>query len=158
MRRLDLRNVALAVLLGSACAPRTVPAAGPERERLEQRQAAFFDAMLARDADRTAAFFADDAVLHIAGMPAIGGRAAVRAFYGNMFGFLAETAAVPGALDLSAAGDMAYGYGSTRNTFSGPQGSSTYAGKYVLVWRRIGGDWRILLYAVSSDAADAGRD
>jgi len=157
MRRLEIRIVGLAVLLASACAPRGVPTAGAEYGPLEQRQAAFLAAMAARDAERTAAFFADGAVLHIAGMPAIEGRDAIRGFYGNMFGFLAESAAVPRTLELSAGGDMAYSHGTTSNTFRGPQGTSTYTGKYVLVWRRIDGDWRIVLYAVSSDAADAGR-
>lgn len=49
---------------------------------LDQRQSESFAALEARDADTTAALFADEAVVHVANMPPIEGRSAIREFYG----------------------------------------------------------------------------
>jgi uncharacterized protein (TIGR02246 family) len=119
---------------------------------LQAQHNAFFAAIAARDAEAAAAFFADDAVLHVAGRPPVRGRAAIAGFYAGMFPFLSEATAAPETLAAAAAGDMAYGAGATTNRFSGPQGDVSYHGKYLLVWRRLDGAWRIVAYSISSDA------
>jgi ketosteroid isomerase-like protein len=138
------------LLLATGCGHQRTDPAGP-RAALDAREAEFFAAMAARDADRVADLFAHDAALHVANMPQVEGQSAVRAFYGNLFGFLTGSTATPGATHVAASGDMAYGTGSTTNEFRGPDGAVTYTGKYVLVWRREAGDWRVALYAISSD-------
>jgi ketosteroid isomerase-like protein len=148
-RSLRLALIAPCVL-ATACAHQRPDPAGA-RPALDARQAEFFAAMADRDADRLAGLFANDAVLHVANMPPVEGQAAVREFYGNLFGFLIGSRATPGATYMSASGDMAYGTGSTANEFRGLDGAVTYRGKYVLVWRREAGDWRVALYAISSD-------
>jgi ketosteroid isomerase-like protein len=156
--RTDAAVVALvAVVLSMACA---APPAGTdpvERDRLDQRQREFFAAMAAKDADTVAELFSEAAVLHIANMPPIEGRPAIRRFYGNMFGFLSASTATPETLHVSAGGDLAYGVGSTSNEFRGPEGVVEYTGKYFLVWRKLAGDWMIVLYGVSSNQPAAPR-
>lgn len=125
--------------------------AGGQGVSLEQRQTAFFAAVTARDADKLALFFAEAAVVHVANMPPIEGRAAIRQFYGNMFRFLTGSIATPEKIDVSESGDLAYGIGRVTNEFDRPEGPVKYTGKYVLVWRRSGGDWMVVLYGVSSN-------
>jgi hypothetical protein len=75
--------LAVSTLL-AACAPRpfaTVPTAA---SALEVREAAFLGALAARDADAVAVHFTDDGVLHIANMPPVRGRPAIRQFYANV--------------------------------------------------------------------------
>lgn len=151
MRTGTLVAAALAALLVTACAPDPTASGEAARERLDERQTQFFAASSARDADAMAELFADDAVLHVAGRPPIQGRAAIRQFYGNMFGFLSESTATPEQTHVSAGGDMAYSIGSTSNEFRGADGATAYAGKYVLVWTRTDGDWLASLYAISSN-------
>jgi ketosteroid isomerase-like protein len=126
-----------------------------EADGLEARQAEFLAAMAARDADRVAAIFASDAVLQVAGMPELRGREALRGFYANLFRFLEGSEAEPGPLVRSASGELAWGVGTTVNTFGGAEGPVRYTGKYAAVWRRAGeggeGPWELALYAVSSD-------
>jgi uncharacterized protein (TIGR02246 family) len=117
----------------------------------EQRQAEFFAAIADRDADRTASFFADDAVLQVANMPPVEGREAIRGFYGNLFGFLSASSATPERLEVAASGDMAWSIGESRSTFRRPDGELSYTGKYALVWRKQDGAWRVALYAISSN-------
>jgi ketosteroid isomerase-like protein len=150
LRRLLRLALIAPFILATACAHQRPDPAGT-RAALDARQAELFAAMADRDADRLAELFAHDAVLHVANMPPVEGQRAIREFYGNLFGFLAGSSATPGATYMSASGDMAYGTGSTTNEFRGPDGTVTYTGKYVLVWRREAGDWRVALYAISSD-------
>jgi ketosteroid isomerase-like protein len=144
-------------LLATACAHHRPALSETGRGSLELRQQAFVAALVTRDADALGAFFADDAVLHVAGMPAIEGRPAIRDFYRKMFGFLAGSAVSVDQVHLSSAGDMAYAVGRTTNEFRGSQGTVAYAGKFSLVWTHRAGEWVIALYSVSSDQPDPGR-
>lgn len=158
MRRRAIIRSALAVVLTTvACAHHPPVAMDAEADALARRQAELFAAMTAKDADRVAALFAADGALHVAGMPPVEGRAAIGRFYGNLFRFLSSSTATPGAIHVSSGGDMAYGTGRAVNEFAGPAGTTSYDGKYALVWRKVDGEWRIALYAVSSDQQDAGR-
>jgi ketosteroid isomerase-like protein len=147
---------ALALLL-AACAHHRPAVPEAARGPLELRQHAFVAALAARDADALGALFAEDAVLHVAGMPAIEGRPAIRDLYRKMFGFLAGSAAVFERMHVSDAGDMAYSIGRATNEFRGPQGPVTYAGKFSLIWRHRAGEWVVVVYSVSSDQPDPGR-
>jgi uncharacterized protein (TIGR02246 family) len=122
----------------------------------EHAQAAFFAALAERDAGSTAALFAEDAELHVAGMPPVTGRDAIGVFYARLFGFLDASAATPGPVHVATAGDVAWGTGAVRNTFTGAQGTQAFDGKYTLVWRRIDGDWRIAVYSISSNQREGG--
>jgi ketosteroid isomerase-like protein len=148
---------ALTALLATACAAyRPVPN-DDHRELLDQRQEEFTAAVAARDADRTAELFAEDAVLHIANRAPIEGNRAIRQFYGNVFGFMSASRATPETTRLAEGGDMAYGIGRTSNEFRGPDGPVEYTGKYLLVWRKIAGDWRIVAYSLSSNQPEGER-
>jgi ketosteroid isomerase-like protein len=69
----------------------------------------------------------------------------------HLFRFLSGSRAAPEAIQVSDRGDLAYGIGSVSNEFRGPEGRVEYAGKYVLVWRKIAGDWMVVLYGISSN-------
>jgi ketosteroid isomerase-like protein len=149
------RAMALAILgmlLVSACSGGEMNGTMDRTAEVEERQRHFFQAMQARDGDRIGAFFAEDAVLHVAGRPAVEGRGAIQDFYRNLFRFLQASSATPGELRASPDGEMAYGTGSTVNEFGVGDDSEAYAGKYLVVWRRVDGSWRVAAYAVSSDA------
>jgi uncharacterized protein (TIGR02246 family) len=123
-------------------------------EAVERRQAGFISAMAERDAGALASYFAEDAVMHLAGRPPIEGRAAIGQLYTRMFGYLRESRFTPSALHVAGAGDMAVVHGETANVFGGPDGTVEYVGKYSMVWRRYGDEWLIALYSVSSNESD----
>ncbi len=151
-----MRNVALAVAVfvlvaAAACSHDPAVSLDAERERLEERQSEFFAALEARDAERMAELFSDDAVVHVANRPPLEGRGAIRAFYGNMFGFLSASSATPERVHMSGAGDLAYSTGGTSNEFHSPEGTVAYTGKYLLVWEKREDHWMIAAYSISSD-------
>jgi uncharacterized protein (TIGR02246 family) len=161
--RIGLVPVLLAGSVLAGCSPGEEDT-GPQtrevfqaRQALEARQAQFLSAMADRDAEAVAGHFAPDAVVHVAGMPPLQGREGIGRFYGNVFDFLEASNVVPAALHLSHAGDMAWGHGETRNEFRGPEGPVSYGGKYLMVWRKVDGNWLIAAYGISSDQEQGGR-
>jgi ketosteroid isomerase-like protein len=147
-------SILLVILLAAACAHQPADTSW-SRPLLEARQAEFFAAVSARDADWIADLFAEAAELHVANMPPVVGRNAIRQFYGRLFEFLSASTAEPSATRVSASGDMAYSTGRTTNEFRGADGPISYAGKYVLVWERREDDWRVVLYAISANQPPA---
>lgn len=116
----------------------------------------FFQAMADRSHEEVAAWFAEDGVVHVAGMPEIRGRGAIEGFYGNLFRFLESSAGVPDEWRVSDDGTMAFVTGSTLNAFRGAEGLVEYQGKFVMVWIREAGEWRLGAYSVSSDQGNGG--
>jgi ketosteroid isomerase-like protein len=112
-------------------------------------------AVAARDAERTAAFYAEDAVLMPVAEPIVEGRLAILEEWRHVYGipgFTSSSHLV--AASLSTAGDLGY----TRGTYeSGMQGTGGRAvverGKWVSVWKRgTDGSWRIIVDISNTDA------
>jgi ketosteroid isomerase-like protein len=157
MRVRSFAVLGLQALTFWACAHVSTPQREGDRESLLAQQSAFLAALSARDLEQTLAHFAPDAVLHVAIFPAVRGEAAIRQFYGNVFRFLTESTATPDTTRVSAGSDMAFSLGTVRNVFSGEQGRQEHTGKFSLVWERRAGEWRIVLYTLSSDRSADGR-
>lgn len=149
--------LALALLFVAACAHRPSPAGERGHDTLQQREHSFLAALGARDLERTTAFFAEDAVLHVADMPPLQGREAIARFYGNVFRFMRASEATPERLRVSSSDDLAYGMGRVRNVFAAEGEPLEYEGKYLLVWEKRAGDWTIVLYGISNDRAETSR-
>ena len=113
------------------------------RDELDTINAAFGEAFATQDAERLAAFYADDARLLFTGQPTIRGRDAVDATLRDMVGggpanlrFLTDEVIADGSLVIDI------------GRIVGPRGES----KYVVVYRRQGdGSLRIIVDAASSD-------
>jgi ketosteroid isomerase-like protein len=112
-------------------------------------------AIAAKDAERTAAFYAVDAVLLPIAEPIVEGRAAIQEEWRHTFG-------IPGfsntvrlvASDVSSAGDLGYTRGTYASPMLGPDGKQVVErGKWVSVWKRdASGNWRIVLDISNTDA------
>ncbi|HUG99107.1 MAG TPA: nuclear transport factor 2 family protein [Gammaproteobacteria bacterium] len=146
--------IAIIVTVAGGCAHRAPAPAAPDAARLEQRQSDFLEALTAKDPDQVAAHFAEDAVIHIANLPPIQGREAIRQLYRNIFRFLRASSYTPEVLRLAGSGDMAYSAGGVTTAFDGEQGLAEYPGKYLLIWERRDGDWSIVAYSISNNQAD----
>lgn len=146
--------IALIVTLAGGCAHRPPAPAAPDPAELEQRQGDFLEALIAKDPDQVAAHFAEDAVIHIAKLPPIRGREAIRQLYRNIFRHLRASTYTPEVLRLAGGGDMAYSAGGVTTAFDGEQGLVEYPGKYLLIWERRDRDWSIVAYSISNNQAD----
>lgn len=129
--------VVLGILLSCAgCA--SAGSQADARAQILKVDAEWLQAAQSRDVDRAVSTWSDDAVVYPPGSPAVVGKAAIREFVVKSF-------AMPGfgitwkttAVIVSQSGDLAYGTGTNRVTFNGPDGKQVAVdGKAVTVWRR----------------------
>ena len=151
----------VAALALSACRPRAeTPEAHMARQAAEQEAAEdairplverFVTHYNSGHADSLAAFFAPDAHLLPANLPAVVGPAAIQTAF-------TQAAASKGQLklvteEITAAGDLAVERGTYEETYTPPGASAavTDRGKYLVHWRRIGGKWLIVYDIANSD-------
>ena len=104
-----------------------------------------------RDFDAAAALFAEDAVLMLPGQPMIGGNAAIRGALATLFapGSPAVEVVVSRA-ETARSGDLAFAYGTGVTHAPSPLRS-----KWLAVFRKLDGHWKIVVDTFNADAAAA---
>jgi len=151
-------TLTLAIVTALAgCAPPPPPppdlaAAEAEVRAASQGVAA---AEAAKDAETALTYWASDAILHLAGSPMVEGTEGLRAGYGQMFSEeagLAEFESTTTAVHVAPSGDVAWEHGVNRMVYSTPEGSMLDMGKYLAVWEKQAGAWKIVALAATSDA------
>jgi ketosteroid isomerase-like protein len=157
MSRRTAPLLCLFALIAAACAHDPSLSPHDERAALQERERGFLAAMGARQVESVLPYFAEEAVLHVANMPPVEGRAAIGRFYGNVFRFLQSSTTTPERLQVSRSGDLAYSAGRVNNTFAGGEGSVEYGGKYLLIWEKRAEEWAVVFYSVSNDQPERPR-
>lgn len=140
------------VVLGACSGPRVDVAA--ETAAVRARSQAVAAAEAAQNTEAALAFWATDAIAQGAGSPQIQGHEAIRALYNSFFGTgqLKQFQGTTSHLEVSQAGDLAYEYGVNRFVFAGPEGDLLDVGKYLLIWKKIHGEWYVGALSFTSDA------
>jgi len=147
----------VAVLVAVGCAQR--PAEPPDTRAADEAaiRASIREwsaAAQAKDAAKFVSFYADDAVVMMAGAPDISGIAAIREGIGGMMqdpafalSFAADNVVV------ARSGDLAYETGAYTMSMTGPDNKpATEQGHYVVVWRKqADGAWKVAVDAPLSD-------
>ncbi len=112
----------------------------------------FMVAVAAKDAERVAALYADDARIMMPGRPTIRGRSEILNFYKTAFQGLVESIILD-TTDVEVSGDLAYATGSNRITLTPPgEASREECGKYVAVYRRASAaDWKVVVDSYSNN-------
>ena len=111
----------------------------------------------AKDAAGIAQFYADDGAVMPPNMPIGKGRPAIQKVWADMMatpGF--DLTFTPEEIVISSSGDMALDRGTYRLTVSPAGTPQTDTGKYVVVWRKIGGEWKAAADIFNSDLSAAG--
>jgi uncharacterized protein (TIGR02246 family) len=133
-----IRAVALlaaAGLAAAACAPAPVPEAFPQ-----EVADAWVERYELHDAAGLAALYAEDAQLLPPDAEIVNGRAAIQEFFAreNPPGSSGVEVAT---VETHVFGDYAYRQGTVR--FKGPEGKAVAAGKFIELWKKTDGEWRI---------------
>jgi len=103
----------------------------------------WLDAVAAKDADRTAGFYTSDGVLMPQGVPAAIGTAAIATAWGGLYGMKDFSLTFePSSITVAEAGDMAVDIGTYELSYTGESGKVADRGKYVVVWKKVDGDWK----------------
>ena len=165
MRRPDVRWMLSAFLLAamSGCAGNNPPATPAVDQtaigaKIDSVNTAYIGAVTARDTALLVSLYADDAHMMPANMARADGHDAIRKGW-------VEVLSMPG-LDLkfvsnsktvSEAGDMVVDLGTYTFTANGPKGKPmTDKGKYVTVFKKVNGEWKIFVDTFNSDMPAAG--
>jgi len=115
---------------------------------------AYTAAMLAGDAAAAAALYQDDAIEMPPDRPAVRGRAAIEAYYRELFSTCRFAEFTLTHEELRAAGDVGYAVGVSRVTLAPAGGPPIHdAGKYLVVLKRTGGAWRVAYAIHNADRA-----
>ncbi len=124
-----------------------------ETEAVRARSDGIVGAEAALDVEGSLGFYAEDAIVQAAGAPQIQGREAIAGMYRQFFesSQLKEFSAKGSHLTVSRGGDLAYEYGVNRTVLADPEGDLLDVGKYLLVWKKINGEWFITALSFTSD-------
>lgn len=128
------------------------------RARIRARNDAWREAAARNDLEGMLAIYAADARELLPGMPAVEGRETIRDFYAGLIerfprfrnDFEPEEILVGGSADLAVA------RGRFRFTPDTDQPDDTQQGKYVGVWRRVEGEWRLAINISHADEPRGG--
>ena len=106
-----------------------------------------------RDLEGMMAIYAADAQELLSGMPPIVGRDSIREFYRGLIDELPRFAHQfePHEVIVAESGDLAVVRGSYRFTADTLRPAEVQTGKFVGVWRRRDGDWRLQMNISNSD-------
>jgi uncharacterized protein (TIGR02246 family) len=140
------------VAMATACATTTRVDRTSEEQRIRELGQQAMRAAQAKDAATYASFYADDAVSMGANQRAIRGRDAIRGMVAEMFALpnLAFSFA-PTKIEVAESGDIAYEIGTYRFAADMPSARLDDEGKYLTVWRKVGGEWKIASDMSNSD-------
>lgn len=108
----------------------------------------------AKDAAAIAQLYSEDGAVMPPNAPIAKGRAAVQQAWGSMMqtpGF--DLTFTPDEIVVSSSGDMAMDRGTYRLTTATGGAPQTDSGKYLVVWRKVGGEWKAAADMFNSDAA-----
>jgi len=141
----------LVVCAGCSSAPANPPVdIAAATHQLLARGDSLIAAEVAEDSARVMSYYADDAIIQPADMPAAKGHTEIGKLYATLFAtgsLLSSTRTEP---QVSAGGDMAWEHGINRVTMTGA--NTPNVGKYTLVWKKLGSEWKVAALSFSRDA------
>jgi ketosteroid isomerase-like protein len=138
--------VAVSMLFSSCCQRSTGVDTRPEKAQIQELSNQWTAAIVARDVDKIISMYAADAVQLQGGLEAIAGRDSIRTWYETWVHdpALAYTASTV-TIDVASSLDLAYERGTYSFNQTTPHGRFKEVGKYVTIWKAIGGEWKAVL-------------
>jgi ketosteroid isomerase-like protein len=155
MERIALVSL-LALSWAVGCTRQATVDVEAERQALRELDGQFGALAAKKDSVGAAGLYADDAVVMAPNAPAVKGAAAIRALWASLVQTPGLVLRVePERIDVSPQGDFASDMGTVTIESDGPQGRATEVSKYVEVWRKQDGKWRVVYDIWNSNAPPA---
>ena len=140
------------VALAAACATTTRVDRASEEQRIRELDRQAHRAVQSKDATAFASLYAQDAVHISANRPAARGPDAIRNVWAEFFQIPGVTVDFgPSRIEVAESGDLAYVLGTYRMSGTMPGGRLEDRGHYLVVWKKIDGQWKAV---VDMDASE----
>ncbi|MBC7790030.1 MAG: SgcJ/EcaC family oxidoreductase [Anaerolineae bacterium] len=144
---------AMLLLVLAACA--TTPRVDPriDQDAIRELDRRWNQQIAARNAGGVAELYADDGVAMAPNAPPAKGKAAITAANADMMrpeNNLSLTFE-PTEITVGSAGDVAYDIGTYRFGIDTPGGRITDNGKYITIWKKVDGQWKVAADMFNSD-------
>ena len=126
--------------------------AGADEQAIRAQVDRWLQLVKAKDAAAIAALYAEDGAVMPPNAPIGIGRAAIQKTWASMMqtpGF--DLTFVPEQIIVSSSGDMALDRGTYKFAIAPDGTAQTDTGKYVVVWRKVGGEWKAAADIFNSD-------
>jgi len=123
-------------------------------EEIRQLDQAWGEAATRKDLDGVVSFYADDGSLVWPGAPAVHGSADIRAAWADMFATTPGLSLkfTPERIDIAKDSDLAIDFGQVAFGHEGKTGPVMESAKYVVVWKHVGGVWKVLYDSYNMNA------
>ncbi len=132
------------LLTGCASVPRVDTEAEAQAIRELSRQ--WLAVFTAKDIDATMTYYAPGAIQMPANSPSLVGKESIRDWYELWLPNPAVTSTFePEIIEVAASGDLAYDRGVYHFSMETPEGTIEDHGKYLIIWKKIDGQWKTLL-------------
>ena len=142
---------------GNAAAAAAAVDAGADEQAIRGQVDRWLQLVKAKDAAGIAALYAEDGAVMPPNAPIGKGRTAIQQTWASMMqtpGF--DLTFTPEQIVVSSSGDMALDRGSYSLTIAPDGTTQTDTGKYVVVWRKIGSEWKAAADIFNSDLPASG--
>jgi len=140
-------------LLLQACAPSVQPGSTVEATEAAVRAVSeeMIETEIARDFDEVGSFYAPDAVFQAANFPVMEGRQAILVGYRDFYATVLEMGGEVSRVVASESGELAFEWGTNWFVVESPEGPVELIGKYSRGWKKIDGNWQIVIQTYSAD-------
>ncbi|QPD00513.1 SgcJ/EcaC family oxidoreductase [Qipengyuania soli] len=128
-----------------------------EEQAIRAQVARWHDLIKAKDAAAIAQLYVEDGAFMPANAPIAKGRAAIEQNWAGLIatpGF--DLAISPEQIVVSSSGDLAMDRGTYRLTVAPDGKEQVEIGKYVVVWRKVEGEWKAAADIINSDLPPGG--
>ena len=131
--------------------------AGVEADAISQLSRQWLAADVSKNVEAAVEMYADDAVEMPSNTPIVVGKEAIRKWYQNWLPNPSNSITFATTdVQVALSGDLAYERGTYKFVTNGPKGRTEEVGKYVTVWKRVGGKWKVLADMNASDQPASG--
>jgi len=123
-----------------------------DEQKIRELGQKWLGAVRAKDAVASAGFYASDGAMLNANAPLARGTAAITVAWQKLLSMRNVNLTFASTqLTVSNSGDMAYDVGAYELSFDDDKGMVKDIGKYVTVWKKVGGEWKVAADISNSD-------
>ena len=148
----------VAVMIIAACQSKTKTASN-DADAIRNIEDQWVAAIKAKDIDKIVSFCSTDIVIMDANVPISGGHQAVRQSYSSPADDTTSVSHLEtvDAIVVSASGDLAYTRGTAQQSRNTPNGIINESIKWVSIYKKINGEWKVIVNIWNSDKLMAGQ-